>query len=396
MSEGRTEVGGDGHEHKTRSGLSSWLRTWALRVTILLGVAGVFGFMVAALGVIPIKASSGHWAITEWFLNFSMERSVKFHSMGTKPPPLDDPRLVMMGAGHYETGCGPCHGTPEIPGLALPQFMTPRPPGLPQAIPNWDAAELFHIVKHGVKFTGMPAWPARHRDDEVWAMVAFLVRLPEMSPEEYKFLAHGGDASADAPRLATGSLFGGAPVQAARSCARCHGADGLGRGAYPRLAGQRVEYLSNALEAYRLGARHSGMMEHVATGLTPEMIQELAEHYAGLPPGEPAMTTATDGDLAAGEIIALQGLPHSKVPSCADCHGPTSSPRNAAYPDLAGQDRAYLVRQLLLFKEGHRGGSRYAHLMLKVAPHLTNEQITNVATYYSSLPAGEAAAAPGR
>jgi len=42
---------------------------------------------------------------------------------------------------------------------------------------------LFQVVNHGLKFTGMPEWPVRDRDDEVWAMVAFLKKMPELDEQ---------------------------------------------------------------------------------------------------------------------------------------------------------------------------------------------------------------------
>lgn len=148
-----------------RSGMN-WKR-WLLRGTVLAAVLAAGGFLVAASGIVPIKASSGHWAITAWFLNFSSERSVSTHTIGMSAPPLDDPGLVLRGAGHYETACRPCHGSPVLPQPRVARGMTPPPPYLPPAIPRWEPEELFYIVKHGIKFTGMPAWPAQERDDEV-------------------------------------------------------------------------------------------------------------------------------------------------------------------------------------------------------------------------------------
>ena len=39
---------------------------------------------------------------------------------------------------------------------------------------------------------GMPAWVTQDRDDEVWAQVAFLRALPDLTPERYAELALGG------------------------------------------------------------------------------------------------------------------------------------------------------------------------------------------------------------
>jgi mono/diheme cytochrome c family protein len=50
------------------------------------------------------------------------------------------------------------------------------------------AAEQFWIVKHGVKMTGMPAWGVTHDDQLLWDVVAFVRKLPELTPEQYETL----------------------------------------------------------------------------------------------------------------------------------------------------------------------------------------------------------------
>ncbi|MFN2428348.1 MAG: cytochrome c, partial [Candidatus Binatia bacterium] len=75
--------------------------------------------------------------------------------------------------------------------------MTPKPPDLRTVALTFDPEELFYIVKHGIKFTGMPAWPALERDDEVWAVVAFLRMLPTLDPGEYLELTGMARAAPD-------------------------------------------------------------------------------------------------------------------------------------------------------------------------------------------------------
>ena len=354
----------------------------------VLAALTVGGFLLAASGVIPITASSGHWGITRWFLSFSMQRSISFHTIGKEAPPLDDPELVLKGAGHYETGCRPCHGSPGLHHPRIAQQMTPHPPYLAPEIDKWDPAELFYIVKHGIKFTGMPAWPARHRDDEVWAVVAFLRALPDLNAREYQVLAQGESPLYDgtAPMR---QMLGprDVPPAVAQSCARCHGIKGLGRGAgeVPRLAGQHPIYLFAALQAYARGERHSGIMEPVAAGLSLEEMRELARYYGSVDTPPPAPDSTSLLSIKRGRMIAHEGIPSQGIPSCADCHGPTSTPRNPAYPVLAGQYADYIVLQLELFKKDHRGGSVYSHLMRPTADRLTKEQMRDVALYYESL-----------
>ena len=69
--------------------MKPWLRCVVL---VLVGLA-VAGFLVAASGIIPLKASSGHWAVTRWLLEFGMARSIATHSRLVDVPKLDDPAL---------------------------------------------------------------------------------------------------------------------------------------------------------------------------------------------------------------------------------------------------------------------------------------------------------------
>lgn len=364
------------------------------RAAVLAAAVAAGAALVVASGIVPVKASSGHWAITSWLLHFAMKRSVATHTLGGEPLDLDDEALVVKGAGHYHTGCLPCHGSPErayFPGIM--RQATPHPPFLPPRIAAWAPDELFYVVKHGVKFTGMPAFPSQRRDDEVRAVVAFLLKLPGLDADGYRRLAHG-DAPPRGIAEAPPDPFGTDPALRAlvAGCARCHGADGggRGRGAFPRLAGQPREYLLNALEAYARGERHSGIMQPVAAALEPDARRSLAEHYARLPPPAaarepPALDPAA---IARGAQLARRGVPERGVPACASCHGPGGPARNPAYPRLAGEHPGYLALQLELFRRGDRGGAAYAHLMEHVAARLRPEDLRDAAAYYGSLPAG--------
>jgi cytochrome c553 len=341
------------------------------------------GLAVAASGLMPLRASAGHWGATEWLLHFAMQRSIATYSLRIEVPPLDDPALVLRGAGHYDQGCSPCHGGVGGETPRIPMAMLPPPPYLPPRIPEWRPRELFYIVKHGVKFTGMPAWPAQQRDDEVWAVVAFLQRLPRLGVEEYQRLARGEATALRELPDATPDASASPPV-IVENCARCHGLDGLGRGigAFPRLAGQRADYMDRALRAYADGRRHSGTMGPIAASLSAGTRQQAVRYYASLPP-------FTSGDnqssAARGEEIAVNGLPAQMVPACTECHGPSTTPKNPAYPNLAGQHPAYLSQQLQLLRNRRRGGSEYVHLMHSFVDRLTDDHIADVAAYFASL-----------
>lgn len=359
---------------------------------IALGAAGAIAF--AWSGIFNVSASRGHWPVTAWFLHFTMENSVQTHALGIETPGnLSDPALIARGAGHYHLGCAACHGAPGIKRSLVVKQMVPPPPYLVQHVAEWKPRELFWIVKHGIKYAGMPAWPSQGRDDEVWAIVAFLLQLPEMDTERYIELATG--ASAAEPESAGAALtnLSNAPANPVAVCAQCHGMEGLGRNgdAFPRIAGQRVAYLRATLADFASGERNSGIMQPIAHALSRPQIATLAAHYASFewqapePAGNPA-----GADLELGRRLAVEGLPDQSIPACQSCHGePLTEGDGEAedldrphFPRLAGQHESYLRQQLELFRSNKRGGKR-ALLMRGTAERMTDEQISAVAAYYA-------------
>jgi cytochrome c553 len=343
---------------------------WGLSGLLLLVAVALVVVMGAASGVVQLRASMGHWAWVSGFLHFGMRRSVATWSSGIEVPPMDEPEMLLVGAGHYEGGCAPCHGVPGSRRPAFGDAMTPSPPELPEKVGHWEDQELFYIVKHGVKFTGMPGFPDLTRDDEVWATVAFLREMPRMDRARYDALVYGEQDLEQVPPYV-------------RDCARCHGTDGLGRGAFPRLAGQRPEYLASTLWAYASQRRASGVMQTATDGLDPERLDEIARWFAALPAG-PAWPAPEGADLARAEQI-ITG--QTRAPACDQCHGPAQTPRHPGYPLLAGQDPEYLAQQLRLFRDGRRGGGPFAQLMEVTAAHgLNDQQIRDVSAWYGASP----------
>ncbi|MFC7607754.1 c-type cytochrome [Teichococcus aestuarii] len=247
------------------------------------------------------------------------------------------------------------------------------------------------MVQHGVRYSGMPAWVAIERHDEIWAMVAFLEALPEMTPEEYRRLAFGpgGARQPSSGLIGIDAINTGGPAppmqEALADCARCHGMDGRGRDndAFPILAGQSEAYLRETLLAFSHGTRHSGMMQPPAARADDAVLGEIAGHYARQPrppvaaPAEPAL-------LAEGERIARQGIPAEGVPACLSCHGGAALARNPSYPALHGQHASYLENQLVQWQAGTRGGGPYRALMQTIAGRLTPEQNKAVAAWFAA------------
>lgn len=152
-----------------------------LAAAVLL-VVFVYGF--AWSGLYNVGADSPHWPLTYRFLSLVRNRSVQRHAAAIKVPNLDDPALILKGAGQYAAMCTACHLAPGMRKSELRAGLYPQPPDL--AKERIDPDKAFWIIKHGIKMSAMPAWGVTHDDNTLWSIVAFVHSLPGMTPAQYK------------------------------------------------------------------------------------------------------------------------------------------------------------------------------------------------------------------
>ncbi len=103
------------------------------------------------------------------------------------PAPSGDPVSVMRGQMNFTARCAACHGydgrTPTDIGRALyPRTVDLGSP----AVQQYSDAELFWIIKHGIRMTGMPAFGKIHSDEEIWHLVAYVRSLAVPSSDRRK------------------------------------------------------------------------------------------------------------------------------------------------------------------------------------------------------------------
>ncbi|MDE2196972.1 MAG: cytochrome c [Gammaproteobacteria bacterium] len=181
----------------------------ALKLILVVVALAVVAFGVFLWsGAYNVGADDPHWSATTRLLTMARERSIKTRSREIHAPDLDDPRLIAMGAAHYAEMCTGCHLAPGMPASEMRKGLYPKPPVLYKQDVH-DPAEAFWVIKHGIKMTAMPAWGASHDDQAIWAMVAFLKKLPDLTPEQYRAMTadahepdeHGRHASEDMPEM---------------------------------------------------------------------------------------------------------------------------------------------------------------------------------------------------
>lgn len=167
------------------------MRTVKLVLVTLLS-AGVLSVLIATAviyaGLFNVAATEPHWPATYWVLETARVRSIQVHAAGLAPPAgYDEPNKIVAAVGHFSEHCATCHGAPGAKQSELAEGMYPRPPNLKEAAGRYTPGELFWILKHGIKMSGMPSMES-DGDAMLWATVAFLEKLPRMSDDAYNDL----------------------------------------------------------------------------------------------------------------------------------------------------------------------------------------------------------------
>jgi len=156
-----------------------------ITLAALTATAVAAGLVTVYAGLYDISAIDQHLAPTYWILDMGMRKSVKRRAAGITVPPLRDAQVASRGEAHFREHCVQCHGAPGVSPAPFALGMTPVPANLAYTAREWKPAELFWVIKYGIKMTGMPAWEFRLADDEIWAIAAFLEELPRIPPRRY-------------------------------------------------------------------------------------------------------------------------------------------------------------------------------------------------------------------
>ncbi|MCP4765856.1 MAG: c-type cytochrome [Gammaproteobacteria bacterium] len=180
--------------------------------------------------------------------------------------------------------------------------------------------------------------------------------------------------------------------KADQNCANCHGLYGQaasgGNSAFsPKLTPQNKDYLAARLNAYRSGAIQHPQMSLIAQMISEQDIENVSAWYASIPvtitgsaANQEAGVEANGGSTAkaaAGKNIASQ--------ICSNCHGldgqAIASGSSSIVPSLTAQQKEYMILRLREYKSG-----KFADpLMSPIAKALSDQDIENVATWYSGI-----------
>ena len=106
-------------------------------------------------------------------------------AMSLKNPNPSTDESMAEAREHFVEHCSVCHGIDGKGQTTIGPRMYPPVPDMTQAETQQKAdGELFYVISHGVRLTGMPAWEGEDTPESIWSLVAFIRHLPQLTPEE--------------------------------------------------------------------------------------------------------------------------------------------------------------------------------------------------------------------
>jgi mono/diheme cytochrome c family protein len=160
--------------------------TLAVIVVLLLGALGAALFVES--GFYNIGADDHHTKVVLALITQLRDRSIEVRLGSIKPQLAATPAMIKSGAEHYAVLCAGCHLAPGAAKSELRAGLYPHPPNLAQEDIQ-ESRRAFWIIKHGIKMSAMPAWSKTLDDAAIWDVVAFVRKMPGLTPEDYQQLA---------------------------------------------------------------------------------------------------------------------------------------------------------------------------------------------------------------
>jgi cytochrome c553 len=189
--------------------------------------------------------------------------------------------------------------------------------------------------------------------------------------------------NAAAIKLRSGSGDPVAGREKSQLCQGCHGEYGISiEPLIPKLAGQYANNIEKEIRNYQAGIRSHQIMNAMAATIGSD--QDLADIAAYF-----ASQNKMEGDGSGnptGEEIFLHGDTSKMRLACVNCHGVRGKGLEAKismFPVIGGQQKDYIRRQLVNFRDGYRTNSPNG-IMNRITSSLTDSEIDSLAEYISA------------
>jgi mono/diheme cytochrome c family protein len=159
-------------------------RAFLLLVGVAIVGGGVAAYAIASRGLSTRVAPSAiETSIALAMRRFATPSAVR----GVANPVAATPEVLDEALAHFADHCATCHANDGSGNTEMGRRFYPPAPDMRVArTQQLSDGELFSIIEHGIRLTGMPAWGTGTPEGErgSWGLVHFLRKLPSLTPDD--------------------------------------------------------------------------------------------------------------------------------------------------------------------------------------------------------------------
>ncbi len=152
--------------------------------TLIAIIAG--GWFALKQGYIDFAADQKQSLIEAKLAMVAVDASTDRRAPERKNPIPPTEENIAAGAKLYLDHCAGCHGVPSNPDSQFARSFYPAVPGFFHDAPDMSESANFYIIRHGVRWTGMPAWGNTLNEEQTWQVVTFLSNIEKLPPAAQK------------------------------------------------------------------------------------------------------------------------------------------------------------------------------------------------------------------
>ena len=158
------------------------LRGFVLGIVVTLIALAAGAIAVVQNGWVPARADVPVNAVEKWAAH-SVFTAIRRDSRGLVSPLQPTDENLIAGAKAYGMECVLCHGASDgkVSDIAKGFYM-PSPQFAKNGVEDDPESETYYKVKHGIKFTPMPAFGETLTDEQAWQVALFLKHMDTLPP----------------------------------------------------------------------------------------------------------------------------------------------------------------------------------------------------------------------
>lgn len=149
--------------------------------------SAIAGYAIIRAGILPANADERPPKFEVWAAKTSLHATLRRSAPRVTAPIADTNDTLIAGIKLYAQNCAVCHGDSSGNATNVAKGLYQKPPQLANdGVEDDPDGVTFWKLKHGIRWTGMPAFGDVLSDKQLWQLTVFLKTMDHLPPAAQK------------------------------------------------------------------------------------------------------------------------------------------------------------------------------------------------------------------